>query len=211
MNYIHHATDIIAFVFFVNNVFQNYVAPANSINLGVIANFDFSFFQTGLNSLQVGAEKELTSQVGQYLPVILSRCSRAFDFIRYCQTLLSYSHLRAPLTQSLVTEAQCKLQEAQYALAFLFQIQAEDIRCHHQGDNIWFLGIFPNTCSTTNLRETLLEDCDLVNESCVKSQDNYKIIFVSCVLKDGINDLAMFYHIVTKLGAWPILENSPSC
>ena len=189
---------------FVNNVFQNYVAPANSINLGVITNFDLSFFQTGLNSLQVDAEKELTPQVGQYLPVILSRCSRAFDFIRYCQTLLSYSHLRAPLSQSLVTEAQ-------YSLAFLFQIQAEDIRCHHQGENIWFLAIFPNTCSTTNLRETLLEDCDLVNECCVKSQDNYKIFFVSCVLKDGINDLAMFYHIVTKLGAWPILENSPSC
>jgi hypothetical protein len=211
MNYIYHVTDFIAFVFFVKNVFQTYVAPANSIDLGVIANFHLSFFQTGLNSLHVGAEKELTPQVRQYLPVILSRCSRALDFITYCQTVLNYSHLRAPLTQSLVTKALCKLQEAQFSLAFLFQIQAEDIRCHHQGENIWFLAIFPNTCSTTNLRETLLEDCDLVDECCVKSEDNYKIIFVSCVLKDGINELAMFYHIVTKLGAWPILENSPSC
>ena len=142
MNYIHHVTDFIAFVFFVNNVFQNYVAPANSINLGVITNFDLSFFQTGLNSLHVGAEKELTPQVRQYLSVILSRCSRALDFIRYSQTVLSYSHLRAPLIQSLVTEAHCKLQEAQFALAFLFQIQAEDIRCHHQGENIWFLQSF---------------------------------------------------------------------
>jgi len=211
MSHVHYVTKIIRFVISVINVFQTYVDPANSIDLGVITSFHLSFFRTGLNLLQVDAEKELTPQVGQYLPVILSRCSRAFDFIRYCQTLLSYSHLRAPLSQSLVTEALCKLHEAQVALAFLFQVQAEDIRCQHQGENIWFLAIFPNTCSTTNLRETLLEDCDLVNESCVKSQDNYKIFFVSCVLKDGINDLAMFYHIVTKLGAWPILENSPSC